>query len=599
MDPKSVYHRRQRAFERLGAKHQHAATRLSNYRLYTVMFGLALSVFVYRAYSHPIAIMLGLLTVVAFGYLAIRHERVRTQLRYAEALGSLNRKGTERVSGRWGAFADAGAEFRDDDHPFASDLDLFGQASLFQWTNAAHTALGRETLARLLKRAPETPSEIAARQEAITELAARLAWRQRFESDGMLVQANLEPTAPLLQWAGESNPEYLRPWLKLGIRALPAITILTILLYAVLHVIPWHVPTVLVAIQGALLRGNLKNRHRALTMVYRHEASLRTYSRMLMRLEGHRFKAPWLTARQEALRDGAGRSAYQQSERLTTIAQRIANRQNVMFLALNVLLLWDYQCMIALEEWKQESGPRLKRWLEILAEVEALSSLANIRFEHPDWAMPTFGQPSGLAAQKLGHPLIAQNRVCNDFELHAPTRIALITGSNMSGKSTFLRTVGINLVLAYAGAPVCAERFTCSVMSLWTSMRLSDNLEQSISSFYAELLRIKRIVEAAKTEDSVCFLFDEIFKGTNSHDRHQGARALITQLQRDGAVGLVSTHDLELGDLERESGGQVKNYHFREEYRGGKITFDYTLRPGISTTRNALYLIKMVGIDLD
>jgi DNA mismatch repair ATPase MutS len=168
----------------------------------------------------------------------------------------------------------------------------------------------------------------------------------------------------------------------------------------------------------------------------------------------------------------------------------------------------------------------------------------------------------------------------------------------MSGKSTFLRTVGINLVLAYAGAPVCAAMFRCSRMSLWTSMRVSDNLEQNVSSFYAELLRIKRIVEAARSEQRVCFLLDEIFKGTNSHDRHQGAKALITQLQRDGAFGLISTHDLELGDLERESKGGITNFHFREFYQGGEIRFDYLLRPGVSTTRNALYLIRMVGIDL-
>ena len=189
--------------------------------------------------------------------------------------------------------------------------------------------------------------------------------------------------------------------------------------------------------------------------------------------------------------------------------------------------------------------------------------------------------------------------MCNDFALVEPVRVAVITGSNMSGKSTFLRTVGVNLVLAYAGAPVCAARFACPHVQLWTCMRVEDNLQQRISAFYAEILRIKRIVEAVRGGARVCFLLDEIFKGTNSHDRHTGARALISQLQRAGAIGLVSTHDLELGELEHESGGRIINYRFREYYEGNEIRFDYKLRPGISPTRNALHLIRMAGIELD
>ncbi|HYF92967.1 MAG TPA: MutS family DNA mismatch repair protein [Symbiobacteriaceae bacterium] len=606
LEPARIYDRRKQAYEKLLEKQQRAASRLSNDRLFTVGLGLAVSYLVYRTVSHPLGVAVGFVTLVLFSYLALRHQRVRRRLKYAEALSGINRKGTERVSGRWAAFPDAGAEFRDDDHPFASDLDLFGQGSLFQWINSAQTALGREWLARVLKLEAREPLDIVARQAAVTELARKLAWRQRFESEGLLVREKLEPTAPLLQWALQTNQTYLHPLVRLGVRLLPAITIFTITLYAY-SAVPWQVPTLLVVVQGLLLRHNGKERSHVLSMVYRFEASLRTYSRMLRRFEGQQFDTPWLRERQGRLRDAAGRLAFEQIHRLSTIAERISNRENAMFLIVNILILWDYQCMVALEEWKKESGKSLRTWLEVLAEIEAYSSLANIRFEQPDWAMPTVvaenrqtpGSPGGLSAQKMGHPLIIQNRVGNDFEMKAPARITVITGSNMSGKSTFLRTVGINLVLAYVGAPVCAERFTCSLMRLWTAMRITDNLEQNISSFYAELLRLKRIVEAVRTEKSVCFLLDEIFKGTNSHDRHQGAKALITQLQKDGAYGLISTHDLELGELERESNGQIRNCHFREHYQGREIRFDYTLRRGISTTRNALYLIKMVGIDLE
>jgi hypothetical protein len=600
MEPTIIYARRKAAYENLQAKQQRTADRLSNGRLFSLIPGLALSYFVYRTSNPGLGVTMGVLTLVLFGYLALRHQRVRRQLSHAEALSSINHTGIERAAGRWTAFAESGAAFQDDDHPYASDLDLFGQGSLFQWINSAQTALGQATLARLLKQAPGEPAEIRARQAAITELARKLAWRQRFEAEGLWVRERLQPTAPLLQWAAESHQADLQPWALWGIRVLPAVTILMIALYAIPGIVPWQVPALLVLLQALLLRVSSKERSRVLSMVHQFEPSLRTYSQMLGLFESRKFDAQWLGARQAKLRNAAGRSALAQIQRLSLIAERISNRENAMFLVVNILTLWDYQCMAALQAWKQESGGLLRPWLEVLAEVEALSSLANIRFDHPDWTMPSLTSDSGgLSARQLGHPLIAHHRVCNDFAMQAPARITVITGSNMSGKSTFLRTVGINLVLAYAGAPVCADHFRCSVMSLWTSMRVADNLEQNISSFYAELLRIKRIVQAAKTGQPVCFLLDEIFKGTNSHDRHQGAKALIAQLQRDGAYGLISTHDLELGELERESNGRITNDHFREYYQGGEIRFDYTLRRGVSTTRNALYLIKMVGIDLD
>lgn len=543
----------------------------------------------------------GCLTLIVFGYLAFRHERLRRRLAFAQAMEGINQKGAERAAGRWAAFADTGADFRDDDHAYASDLDLFGASSLFQWISSAQTPFGRARLAQDLGQPRTDPADILARQEAVTELAGKLTWRQRFEAEGLLAGKRSEPTEPLLQWAGHSYPGYLERFVKVGILVLPAITMLTVALYAVGRILPWPVPAAFVLVHVLLLRAGGKERSQALSTVYRFEARLRTYARMLEHLEQQRFGGEWLKARQGQLRDSAGRPAFAQIRRLSAIAERISNRENAYFFLINVLLLWDYQCMVALEEWKRESGRRLGAWLGVLAELEALSSLANIRSEHPDWAMPTVARAdgqTGLSARSLGHPLITQNRVANDFDLNAPARITVVTGSNMSGKSTFLRTVGINLVLAYAGAPVCADEFHCSLMHLWTSMRTADNLGQSVSSFYAEVLRTKRIVDAARATKPVCFLIDEIFKGTNSHDRHLGAKALIVQLEKEGAFGLISTHDLELGDLERESHGRITNYHFREYYQDGQIHFDYILRRGVSTTRNALYLIKMMGIEV-
>jgi DNA mismatch repair ATPase MutS len=229
--------------------------------------------------------------------------------------------------------------------------------------------------------------------------------------------------------------------------------------------------------------------------------------------------------------------------------------------------------------------------------LEALASLSIIAFDNADWAQPEFiTDKLAVNASELAHPLLPKSRVSNDAQLGLPHSILLITGSNMSGKSTYLRTIGLNLVLAYAGAPVCAKSFSCSIMNIYTCMRISDNLEKNISSFYAEIIRIKKIVSAAKKGERVFFLMDEIFKGTNSFDRHLGAETLVNMLSRQNAVGLVSTHDLELGELE-EQNPKVKNYHFLEHYKNNEICFDYRLRPGVSTTRNAIYLMKLAGIE--
>lgn len=602
--PQEAYERRKVSFDRLRDQQQRTINRLSNYRLGVFILGLAGSFWLYRAVSLLAGLAAGLVTLGLIVYLAVWQGQIRIQLKYSVTLGGLNSRGLERLAGKWTLFPNSGAEFAEEDHPYASDLDLFGQASVFQWINSAVTPLGRETLAKVLKHPPQDAAEISERQSAVTELAQNLAWRQRLQAEGMLVADQLEPIQPLLKWARGSR-QGLSPLIKLMARVLPVITILTLALYAG-NLLPWQVPTLLGLIQALLLKLNGKERAQALLLVYRYEASLATYGAMLQQVEELDATAGWLTERQSSLRDKDGRSAGEQIRGLAAIVERISNRKNMLFLVVNILTLWDYQCVIWLEQWKARSGRLLGTWLEVLAEIEALASLANIRFDHPEWVMPdivTEQGPSrdtgGLSARKMGHPLLPEDRVLNDFDMKSLAGIVLITGSNMSGKSTFLRTVGSNLVLAYAGAPVCAQQFSCSRMNLWSCMRVSDNLQQSVSSFYAELLRVKRIVEAAKTEKPVCFLLDEIFKGTNSEDRHQGAKALINQLQKDGAFGMVSTHDLELGDLERTSNGRIKNYHFREYYQDQEIHFDYQLRRGISTTRNALHLIRLAGIELD
>lgn len=502
--------------------------------------------------------------------------------------------------GEWKDFADSGKEFMDENHPYAADLDIFGQGSLFQWINTTITFSGRKELAQRLTGPPRSPAEIREVQAAVTELAARLTWRQRYLAEAMASGgASLNPD-DLLAWAGSQNPFYRKAWVKPLFRVLPALTIILLIVYFSPLKLSFFWPLAGLVIQGVILTISGKPRSKVLNTVYRYESSIRAYYEMLKRFENASFSSGLLVNMKKSLRNKQNLAAFRQIDRLAKIVDAISNRNNAMFAVINILTLWDYQCMIALEEWKQKSGRFLGSWLKALGEMEALSSLAVIRHENPTWVVPQIvkGKP-GLSARGMGHPLLTKQRVYNDMEVGHPAGVLLITGSNMSGKSTLLRTAGINLVLAYAGAPVCAEVFACSIMQVYTCMRVSDNLEKNISSFYAELLRIKQIVQASKEPGQFFFLLDEIFKGTNSADRHVGAKVVVQQFSKQGALGMVSTHDLDLGVLEKESGGKIKNFHFSETYRNGEIHFDYKLRRGLSNTRNALYLIKMAGIEVE
>lgn len=598
--PREVYQRRREYFQRRLNQETSRYKRLSNGRLLTFLLGAAGAPYLYFFYRN-LLLSLGVLglTFLAFFWLVVRHNQAAAQKKYYGALLEINEEALQRLAGQWRLFPYKGEEFYDREHQYAADLDLFGQGSLFQWLNQAHTYMGRMRLQEFLTAPPAGAEEIARRQEGVRELAEKLNWRQIFQAQARLIAEKSRDPRPLYQWVQSKYPLYRQKWLQGLIKILPFITC-TLVLFYFFQIITYHGPVSLLILQLLFLQWQKKERLEALNSVFLYKESLGIYAQMLKLLETERFNSPYLKEQQQQTL-GRGQRASLKIKELERLADWISSRDNAFYLVINILLLWDYQCMVALERWKHSYGLELKKWLEALGEMEALSSLAGLAFDHPQWAWPQVveGEPH-LQAKALGHPLIGEEeRVCNDLRVQNPAPILLITGSNMSGKSTLLRTAGINLVLAFAGAPVCAASFRCSPMKIYTSMRVGDNLEHNISSFYAELLRIKNVVDGAKRGERVFFLLDEIFKGTNSRDRHLGAKHLIRQLAKEGALGLVSTHDLELGELEKESGGQIKNYHFREYYEDGKLSFDYKLRPGISPTSNALYLIKLAGIEVD
>lgn len=596
-ESKDQYQKRILYYRRRFEKLTQTTNRLSNLRLLTFLVGCGLAVFFYRYGKVSLCIASVLLTLLLFSVQVFWHQNLKKYLNYFRVLADNYDQALRRLAGEWPNFSDTGEDFLDPAHAYAEDLDILGSGSLFQWITTAKTFKGREALKSLLTRPPEDIETIIKRQETIRELAQNLAWRQRFLAEARMAKQPLNSPAKIIEWSKSYDASYLRLRVRILARALPVITISFLLIYLLTSKVSVVYPVIGIVLQSLILFLG-KERGNALNAVYAYKESLRIYEKLLERLEKRTFRSEYLLKLQKGLRDRDGKPAFEQIRKLSGLADLIANRENVMFLIINILTLWDIQCMISLESWKEKSGRFLGNWLETVAELEALNSLAIIAADHPDWAVPVItADKTGISAHRIGHPLV-NGAVCNDLSLEKDSGILLITGSNMSGKSTLLRTAGINLVLTYAGAPVFAQRFSCSIFRIYTCMRVSDNLGEKISSFYAELLRIKQIVSAAKTDSHIFFLLDEIFKGTNSQDRHDGAKLLIRQLSKAGAMGMVSTHDLELGDLEQESGRRIRNYHFREYYQDEEIQFDYKLRPGISTTRNAMYLIKMAGIEV-
>jgi DNA mismatch repair ATPase MutS len=592
-----TYHQRKKKFEALLACQNRRLTIISNWRL--VVFLAAVGILIFSLVTtNYLALIPSLLLLALFVYLVLAQDKIRTKISYTRALVEVNEHLILRLRGKWRSFSDTGEEFIDKGHNYAYDLDIFGTGSLFQWLNTAHTYLGRQKLKQFLTEKAESVELISVRQAAVSELSDRLAWRQRFIAEGQLTPGAMHKPDLLLHWAQKCGDRLLTPATVFLYRLLPILTVVSVTLYA-LKALPYYLPALCILIQVILLQLNGKKRAQAFDEAETYRDDLKIYEKMLMHPEKNHFQGKYLAGYRSKLRNLDGVAASQEIGKLSGIVNTITNRHNMLYFIFNWLLMLDYQTLIALEAWKARSGHHIQKWLAAIGELECLSSLAGIKYDHPDWVLPALRQGSpSLQARQLGHPLLDKDRVCNDLTVANSDVVLLITGSNMSGKSTLLRTAGINLVLAYAGAPVCAQSFECTVMDIYTCMRVDDNLEMSISSFYAELLRIKKIVEAAQSGGQVFFLLDEIFKGTNSHDRHTGAMILVRQLAKAHTLGLVSTHDLELSALEDEVGSKVKNYHFDEYYQGNEIHFDYQLKPGVSTTRNAIYLMKMAGIEI-
>lgn len=608
--PREIHEAAAKARNEVVASLEARANLIATARL--VVFGGAIALLAAIVFAHlPSGTWLGFVgLVLAFGALVVIHARVHGAKERQVAAARFHERALERMAGKWRAFPSMGERWAVETHPFAGDLDVFGRASLFQLLDATSTRFGEEVLARWLSGEDQTGDfvdAVRARQAAVRDLAPRVKVREELAVVGSLLDDGKPDPRPFVMWAGQSAAKPGKGLPKsLAVLAflLPVLTVGTAVAasFGLAPRAAFIGPFVLCVLALAALRPRLAP---ILEAASSKETALARYAGMLAILENETFEAEGLIALQKRLRE-SGASATKEMASLSRIVGFLDARNNEVFrFFIGPMLMWDLWCGLALDAWRLRAGRVAFGWFRALAELEALASLAGFAFERPDHCFPELVDEQTFESEACGHPLIeAGKRVSNDVTIEGPGYALVVTGSNMSGKSTLLRAVGINVVLANAGAPVCAKSMRVGRLVVATSMRVSDSLDEGTSRFYAELKKLKLVLDLsrkAKAEagsGTVLFLLDEILHGTNTRERLIGARAILRELLARGAMGAVSTHDLGLGDLEAEMPDRVKNVHFEEQVQDETMTFDYKLRMGIVQSSNALRLMRIVGLDV-
>ena len=534
--------------------------------------------------------------LILFVFIAAYHSRILRGRDLAERAIAFYHNGLARIEDRWAGTGQTGERFNDPHHVYAADLDLFGNASLFELLATARTRMGEETLAKWLL-TPSAVDQIKERHSAVRELSGQLDLREDLAILGEDASVGVFPEA-LLRWAEAPNrmkPRWI-PWLA---AILSVSAILGAVVWGTLRI---ATPFILIVLIEAVIAYRLRKPLEELFDGSEQAlGDLTLLSGVLARLEQHGFRAPRLQSLQAELSSDqiAGSRAV---ARLRTIVDLIHSRHNMIVGIVNVPLMYSVQVGFAAERWRHAHGHAARSWLRVIGEIEAVVCFANYSYEHPHDPFPEFIQDGTALFEgtEIGHPLVPAARcVRNDVRLADGKRVFLVSGSNMSGKSTLLRTVGVNTVLAMAGAPVRAEGLRLTALHVGASIRVNDSLQNGSSRFYAEITRLRKLFDlAGDGGPSLLFLLDELLQGTNSNDRRVGAEGIVHALLNRGAIGLVSTHDLALAEIGGSLNGQLCNVHFREEFENGRMHFDYKLRAGVVTQSNGLALMRSIGLDV-
>ncbi len=542
------------------------------------------------------AIGLAIALLIIFIKLIYKDLANRAAIRHLGYLIQINKDELLALEGIYYHFSD-GKSFIPQDHFYANDMDVFGHASLFQYLNRTTSELGAEKLAEWLS-APADATIITERQLATKELITKNGWRQKLEALGKESSIKKSTLQQIKNWLKASTTfVQFKPWQLLR-WLLPAIilTVTGLYIFDIVAEKVWYLFLFIYLVIGYQLNKIIAPIHNQLSTLV---DDLEVLSNSLSIIETESFDTVLLQDLKRSLQQN--RNASLKIKQLKKILNRLDLRYNmVISIPLNVLLLWNLQQVLDLEKWKKSNNSNVTSWFGILASFEVLNSFSTLHFNNPAWCFPTINEKHfSINAKEMGHPLINKKKRVNNFiSITNAGEVMLVTGSNMAGKSTYLRSIGVNTILTMAGAVVCAETFNISAIQLISSMRIADNLEESTSTFYAELKKLKTVIEKINKGEPVFILLDEILRGTNSLDRHTGSEALVRQLIKQNAAAILATHDVELAGLENEFPDNILNYHFDAQVNGEELFFDYKLKKGVCTNMNASLLMKKIGLEI-
>lgn len=541
-------------------------------------------------------ILVLLLSLLLFVWLLKLYSDHTEKRDFLNNLSEINSREARAMDGDTSFFA-SGAEFSDKDHPFSSDIDIFGSTSVFQYLNRTVTSYGREILANWVSDPYLLSPNILKRQETIKELAGKEQWRQEFMAKGYKNPLEKKEISLLLDWLNEDGEYATSTFKRYMVIILPG-TALIFLFLLIAGILPYSAFIFIFLVNLLFVAAGLKKTNRIHSILTRKYYFLLSMDSLLSSFGKEMFNSEILKEIKEKI-TGKGVSASVSVRKLGRLIQSFDTRLNMFVgIILNGLLLWDYQNIRRLEMWKSEYKAHFPVWLDMLGEVDAFISLGNYAFNNPGFSYPVLSSSDEMfSATNIGHPLIKSgDRVCNDFIILKKGSVGIITGANMAGKSTFLRTIAVNYIFAMIGAPVCASEMKFRPVMLFTSMRTTDSLSDHESYFYAELKRLKHLKLLVDKGEPVMFILDEILKGTNSADKSTGSKLFIKRLIVSGGTGIIATHDISIGEMETVYPFKIFNKCFEVEIDGEDIRFDYILRDGITNKMNAALLMKQMGI---
>jgi len=594
VNPLAEYQTRLAARQAVSERDDKLFRRVGNARLLTALAGVILAFFVFG--ETVISPWWLVAPASLFAGLVVLHARIVERLERAKRAVRFYELGLARLENQWMGRGEPGERFRNPAHVYAEDLDLFGKGSLYELLCTARTRAGEDTLARWLL-SPACSEEVTARHQAVLDLRPRLDLREELAVLGDVVRAGMDPEGAA-RW-GQAPPVLFPRGSRVLAPLLASAVVVTFALYMgrVSTRTPFMIALLVELAYGFFLGSRTL---RVTSAVDAPARDLGLLAKLLARIETEPFEAPLLRRMQAELKSSA-LVASAEIARLRRLVDRMDWQRNIVFAPIAIALLWSAQVAIAIERWRKRAGPHIGSWIAAVGEFEALLALAGYSCEHPSDPLPELIEIAGgrFEAEGIAHPLMPESQaVRNNVELGGSQRLLIVSGSNMSGKSTLLRAVGLNTVLAWAGAPVRATRLRVSPLRLGASIRVLDSLQDGRSRFYAEITRLREIVDLTEDGAAVLFLIDELLSGTNSHDRKIGAGAILRTLVDRGALGLVTTHDLALTAIAADLSPRAANVHFEDLLSDGKLHFDYRLRQGVVERSNALDLMRSVGLEV-